>query len=130
MKKAQKIPIGYFNLFQNVISYNISYLMQVIPSKMNFVMRFCSSANRSIISVKGKLESSFITAILRILYANFLINERLFFDFFAGERSSLKVSSRTWWRLFSILQWFRFRLPMSIAFISMSETTPKTCIAS
>ena len=40
--------------------------MQLIPSKMYFMIRSCSSANRSIISVKGKSASSFIFAILMI----------------------------------------------------------------
>ena len=47
----------------------------------------------------------------RILYAYFLINARLFRDFFAGERSSLNVSSNTWWSRFSIDQCILLMLP-------------------
>ncbi len=49
----------------------------------------------SIISVMTVVKPVPYTARRRMLYANFLMSDRVFRDFLAGDRSSLNVSSST-----------------------------------
>ena len=88
-----------------------------------------SSLRRSIISLMGDRLPVWIWTRRRTFSANFRISARLFLDPLAGDLSSRKVSSRTWCRRFSTLQWFRLHHPIFSALISLSDMIPTTWIS-
>ena len=79
------------------------------------------SQKQSIISVMMFVMPVSYIARRRMLYANFLMSDRLVRDFLAGDRSSRNVSSSTWWSRFSIDQCILFMVPSSSAVRIRSE---------
>ena len=95
-----------------------------------YFSRSCeSSAKRSIISVMSNLSDDSNIASRSRLYAYFLIRASIFREVLAGERSSRKLSSRTWCNSFSTAQCFHFIFPIVWASNSISDIIPMHCIS-
>ena len=101
-------------LFSEVFFLHSQYRL-AIPLSTNCSRKTALSQKQSIISVIIFVMPVSCIARRRMLYAYFLMSDRLFRDFLAGERSSLNVSSNTWWSRFSIDQCILFMPPSSSA---------------
>ena len=94
-KKAQIPPVPLYNPLFSFYSLCYSQYRLAMPLNIYCSRKAALSQKQSIISVIMLVFSVASIARRRILYAYFLISARLFRDFFAGERSSLNVSSST-----------------------------------